>query len=308
MDALWGAETTRRAPLACAFVAGNLVESGLMAIGAVPSEMLIGVALAPLMLGAMMLPMALLVGGNDVFAGAVIAVLGVNAAIFAIAFAKGAALVVDELTLASQTLAAWCVFATLAMPWGWGAHDLRTAVAGRPWTTAVLALATIWTLVYVLLRPRVPRLAAFATVEWFALCVVLCCYAALHGSDFDCLWPGDPLPESLLHSFAAGMALFYLLFHAALFLIPTYGWVAVRNDAGADGIIDFVHTLEDKLVARGAPRWLIVACVALQAGTWALIYTRRLIPPPAVLLFVALGFSHVFLIELKRFVATRDRP
>jgi hypothetical protein len=309
MDPLWGVETTRRAPLACAFVAGNLVESGLMAIGAVPREMLIGVVLAPLLLGALMLPMALAVGGDDVFAGALIAALGINALIYSLAFAKDVALAVDELVLSSQTLAALCVFATLAMPEGWKLSSLAAAAASHPWTTAFLAAGTAWAFVYAVFRPRVPPLAAFATLEWFSFAVVVCCWAALRGSDFDCLWPGAPLPQSLLHSFAAGMALFYLMFHAAMVLVPTFGWLADRDDTVEKGLTDFVQVLEHKVISRGAPIWIIAACLSLQVGTWALIYTRRLVPPPAVILFVVLGFSQVFLVELKRFVSTtRDRP
>jgi hypothetical protein len=308
MDALWGAETTRRVPLALAFVAGNVAESGLMAIGAVPREMVLGVILTPLVLGALMLPMALAVGGDDVFAGTLIAVLLINAVIYALVFAKDVAIAVDELVLSSQTLAALCVFATLAMPDGWDPAVLAGAAILHPWTTLFLAGGTIWAFVYAILRPRVPPLAAFATLEWFAFAVVICCWAALRKSDFDCLWPGAPLPESPLRSFAAGMAFFYLAFHATMILVPTFGWLEDRNQSVENALIDFVHVLENKVILRGAPRWIILACLALQAGTWALIVSRRLIPPSAVLFFVVLGFSHLFLIELKRYVSARDTP
>jgi hypothetical protein len=308
MDSLWGVEPTRRVPLALAFVAGNLVESGLMAIGAVPRDMAASLVLTPLILGAMTLPVAYLVGGADVFAGTVVVVLGINALVYALVFAKGAALVVDELVLSSQTLAASCVIATLVMPGGWNAALAASAASTHPWATAVLAAGTLGAFVYVVFRPRVPRLAAFAAMEWVALCVVACCFAALHGSDFKCLWPGAPLLETLLHSFAAGMALFYLMFHSALILIPMVGWLAVRHDDQAEYLVGFAGDLENKLVARGIPLWLIAGCLALQSGTWFLIYSKRLLTPPGVILFVALGFSHVFLIELKRFVSSSARP
>jgi|GEM_PF-6632520 len=307
MDALWGVETTRRVPLALAFVAGNLIESGLMAVGAVPRRMLIGVALAPLVLGGLMLPMARLVGGGDIFAGTALVVLCINAFVYALAFAKDAALVVDELVLSSQTLAALCAAATLAMPAGWDSDGLARAVASHPWLTAALAAGTIWACAYAIFRPRVRPLAALATLEWFALGVVMCSCAALHRSDFSCFWPGAPLPETTLHSFAAGMAFFYMTFHASLFLIPSFGYIDAGEKVG-DGLIEFIQTLESKVIRRGAPLWLIAGCLVLQAGTWFLVYSKRLLTPPGVMLFLALGFSHVFLIELKRFAASSARP
>jgi hypothetical protein len=307
MDPLWGAQTTARTPLALAFVAGNLAESGLMAIGAVPRQMMIGVALAPLVLGGLMLPMARLVGSDDIFGGTVLVVLCINAFVYALAFAKDAALVVDELVLPSQTLAALCAAATLAMPGGWDPGALARAAASHPFLTAALAAGTVWACVYAVLRPRARPLAAFATLEWFALGVVLCSCAALHRSDFSCVWPGPPLPETPLHSFAAGMAFFYMTFHAALFVLPSYGYIDAGGNVG-DGLDDFLGVLESKCVVRGAPLWLIAGCLSLQGGAWILIYTRRLLTPPGVMLFLALGFSHVFLIELKRFAAGRARP
>jgi hypothetical protein len=146
-------------------------------------------------------------------------------------------------------------------------------------------------------------LAAFATLEWFALGVVVCSCAALHRSDFSCFWPGAPLPTAPLHSFAAGMAFFYMMFHASLFILPSFGYLTAGEKVG-DGWDDFLATLQNKCVVRGAPLWLIAGCLALQAGTWFLIYTRRLLTPPGVMLFLALGFSHAFLIELKRFASS----
>jgi hypothetical protein len=306
VDAGGGVATTSRAVLALAFVAGNLAESGLMAVGAVPRKLLAGVALTPLLLGfTILVPAHALLGGA--FGGAVLVVLVLNAMIYAGAFAQDAALVVDELVLSSQTLALCCVLLTLLMPNGWDWSALSKTAGAYPWAAALLAAGVAWSVVYAALRPRVPALGAALTSQWVALCVVAGCAAALKASDFDCFWAGEALPETLLHSFAAGMASFYLAFHAFLFLIP-FGSLVSGGDAQKRRDMDeFYAGIARKLVARGTPVWLLTACLALEAGTWALIYLKRMVPPPAVMLFVVLGFAHVFLIELKRFVATRHR-